>query len=152
MPDNTALLLDSNILIRWVRPDDRDYAIVKSALDVLVRQGSTLCYTSQNLAEFWNACTRPVNRNGYGLTPQEADRRARLFEGRLRLLPDNLATHHEWRRLLVSHDVSGVQVHDARLVAAMRVHGVKLILTFNVEDFKRYKDIEAVHPSSALSR
>jgi predicted nucleic acid-binding protein len=37
---------------------------------------------------------------------------------------------------------------DARLVAAMRVHGVKRILTFNDKDFVRYTDIEAVHPRS----
>jgi predicted nucleic acid-binding protein len=62
------------------------------------------------------------------------------------VLPDSLAVHEEWRRLLVMHSVSGVQVHDARLVAAMRVHGVKHILTFNDKDFARYADIEAVHP------
>jgi len=42
--------------------------------------------------------------------------------------------------------VSGVQVHDARLAAAMRVHGVKRILTFNDRDFARYADMEAIHP------
>jgi predicted nucleic acid-binding protein len=56
------------------------------------------------------------------------------------------AIHEEWRTLLVTHGVSGVQVHDARLVAAMRVHSVKRILTFNDRDFVRYTDIEAVHP------
>jgi predicted nucleic acid-binding protein len=89
-----------------------------------------------------------VDRNGYGLSPQETDRLARTFEERLRLLPDNLTVHEEWRRLLVTHSVSGVQVHDARLVAAMRVHGVKRILTFNDKDFARYSAIEAVHPRS----
>jgi predicted nucleic acid-binding protein len=80
------------------------------------------------------------------LTPAEADRRARSFEDNLRLLPDGLAVHQEWRRLLVVHNVSGAQVHDARLVAAMKVHGVEQILTFNEKDFTRYTDIEAVHP------
>jgi predicted nucleic acid-binding protein len=61
------------------------------------------------------------------------------------LLPDIPAIHEEWRKLLVMHNVSGVQVHDARLVAAMRVYGVKRILTFNHRDFARYADIEAVH-------
>lgn len=59
-----------------------------------------------------------------------------------------LAIHQEWRRLIVTHSVSGVRVHDARLVAAMRVFGVKRILTFNERDFARYSDIEAIHPSS----
>jgi len=144
----TAYLVDSNILLRWVRPDHSDFPAIVSALDLLVRHGAVFCYTSQNLAEFWNTCTRPVDRNGYGLSPQNADRSARFFEEKLRLLPDSLAVHEEWRRLLVAHGVSGVRVHDARLVAAMRIHGVKRILTFNDRDFARYPDIEAVHPRS----
>src|SRR6202011_1534488 len=111
---------------------------IVSATDAILRNGGALCYTSQNVAEFWNACTRPVDRNGYGLSPQDTDRRARFFEEKLRLLPDNLAVHEEWRKILVTHSASGVQVHDARLVAAMRVHGVKRILSFNNKDFARY--------------
>jgi predicted nucleic acid-binding protein len=78
--------------------------------------------------------------------PAESDRRAKFFEKRLRLLPDGLAVHEEWRKPLVTYSVSGVQVHDARLVAAMRVHGLKRILTFNDKDFARYTDIQAIHP------
>jgi predicted nucleic acid-binding protein len=142
----TPYLVDRNVLLRWVKPDDRDYPLIVSAIDAILQRDAMLCYTSQNIAEFWNTCTCPLDRNGYGLTPGEADRRARLFEDNLRLLPDSLAVHQEWRRLLVVHNVSGAQVHDARLVAAMRVHGVKRILTFNEKDFARYTDIEAIHP------
>jgi predicted nucleic acid-binding protein len=142
----TPYLLDSNILLRWVKPDHSDYSAIVSATDGILRQDGVLCYTSQNVAEFWNACTRPLDRNGYGLSSQETDRKARFFEERLRLLPDGPAVHEEWRRLLVTHNVLGVQVHDARLVAAMRVHGVKRILTFNTKDFARFTDIEAVRP------
>jgi predicted nucleic acid-binding protein len=147
----TAYLVDSNVLLRWVKPDDRDYPLVVSAIDVILQQGAVLCYTSQNVAEFWSTCTRPADRNGFSLSPQETDRRAKLFEDRLRLLPDSATVHQEWRRLLVTHNVSGVQVHDARLIASMRVHGVKLILTFNGRDFARYSDIEAVHPQTISS-
>jgi predicted nucleic acid-binding protein len=148
----TPYLVDSNILLRWVKPDHNDYPLVVSAIDNILRSGGELCYTSQNLGEFWNACTRPIDRNGYGLLPQEVDRRARFFEERLRFLPDSLAIHAEWRNLLVTHGVSGVQVHDARLAAAMRVHGVKRILTFNDRDFARYLDIEAIHPLAVATK
>jgi predicted nucleic acid-binding protein len=144
----TPYLVDSNILLRWIKPDDRDYPVVVSAIDLILQQGAVLCYTSQNVAEFWSTCTRPLDRNGYGLSPQEADRRAKFFEEKLQLLHDSVAVHQEWRRLLVTHNISGVQVHDARLVAAMRVHDVRRILTFNEKDFARYRDIEAVHPRS----
>ena len=139
-------LVDSNILLRCVKPDHIDYPRIVVATDVILRHDGVLCYTSQNVAEFWNACTRPIDRNGYGLSPQDTDRRAKFFEEKLRFLPDSLMVHEEWRKLLVTHNVSGVQVHDARLVAAMRVHGVTRILTFNNKDLARYRDIEAIHP------
>jgi hypothetical protein len=34
------------------------------------------------------------------------------------------------------------------LVAAMHVHGVQHILTFNVEDFSRFDDLTALHPEA----
>jgi len=143
-----AYLIDTNVLLRFVRPDDRDYDTVRLAIQGLWTDADELSYTSQNLAEFWNTCTRPADRNGYGLAILEADRRARLVEEQFNLLEDSNAVHQEWRKLLVAHAVSGVQVHDARLVAAMRVHQVTRILTFNVRDFARYHEITAISPEN----
>jgi len=64
------------------------------------------------------------------------------------LLPDSEAVYREWRRIVVQYGVSGVQVHDARLAAAMYVHAVNHILTMNVADFGRFKGLTAVHPDS----
>jgi len=75
----TLYLVDSNVLLRWVKPDDRDYPLVVSAIEIVLERRAVLCYTSQNLGEFWNTCTRPLERNGYGLAPREADRRAEIF-------------------------------------------------------------------------
>lgn len=55
--------------------------------------------------------------------------------------------HLEWRRLVVHYRVSGVQVHDARIVAAMQTHGITHLLTFNGDDFRRFSEITVVHPS-----
>jgi predicted nucleic acid-binding protein len=139
-------LVDSNILLRVVQPEDPIFTAVAAAVKKLLRAGSMLCYTSQNLGEFWNVLTRPANRNGFGLSIEEANIRAKEIESEFRLLPDSPEVHEEWRRLLVDYRVCGVQVHDARLVAAMRVHGVKRILSFNTKDFTRFDGIEAVHP------
>jgi hypothetical protein len=64
------------------------------------------------------------------------------------LLPDNEAVYREWRRIVVQYGISGVQVHDARLAAAMYVHSVSHVLTINVKDFCRFAGLTAVHPSS----
>jgi predicted nucleic acid-binding protein len=139
-------LVDSNILIRWVQPEDSRFPMIAAVLPRLEKSGAVLCYVSQNLGEFWNALTRPIDRNGYGLTPEKTDRRAKEVEARFRLLPDSPVVYYEWRKILVDFRISGVQVHDARLVASMHVYGVKRILTFNSRDFARFNNIEAVDP------
>jgi hypothetical protein len=54
----TLYLVDSNVLLRWVKPDHSDYPAIASATDAILRSNGVLCYTSQNVAEFWNAFTR----------------------------------------------------------------------------------------------
>lgn len=146
MAGDNACLLDSNILLRISKSDDPQHPVIAHALKVLVGQGARLCYTSQTLAEFWNASTRPADKNGFGLSIEETDRLARVIERDFDLLPDSRETHERWRTLLVAHNVQGVQVHDARLAASMYVHGVSRLLTMNVRDFKRFDDLRVMRP------
>ncbi|MGO9256910.1 MAG: type II toxin-antitoxin system VapC family toxin [Bryobacteraceae bacterium] len=48
--------------------------------------------------------------------------------------------------------VVGKPAHDARLVAAMQVHGLAAILTFDKTGFSRYAGIEVVHPADVVAR
>ena len=142
-----AYLIDSNIFLRLVPADDPDRLSVLRALARLRADNEDLFYTSQVLAEFWTVCTRPTSaRGGYGLSSEKTERKARLIERFCRLAPDSLATHVEWRRLLTTHSVMGVEVHDARLVAAMIVHGIPNLLTFNLIDFRRFTEITVSSP------
>jgi len=36
-------LLDSNILLRWVKPDHNDYPLVVSAIETILRRDGQLC-------------------------------------------------------------------------------------------------------------
>ena len=147
MAEGEACLLDSNILLRISKSDDPQHPVITQALKALVGQGVRLCYTSQTLGEFWNASTRPLDKNGFGLTVTETDRLARVIERDFELLPDSRETHERWRALLVAHGVQGVQVHDARLAASMYVYRVGLLLTINVRDFRRFDGLRVMHPS-----
>jgi predicted nucleic acid-binding protein len=147
MAEGEACLLDSNILMRISKGDDPQHPVITQALKALVGQGVRLCYTSQTLAEFWNAATRPLDKNGFGLTVAETDRLAHVIERDFELLPDSRETHERWRALLVAHNVLGVQVHDTRLAASMYVHGIGQLLTINVRDFKRFDGLRVMHPA-----
>lgn len=117
-----SCLVDTNILLRMTRRSDPQHQLVDAALAQLAGQGAILHYTHQNITELWNAMTRPLDRNGFGLTVADAEREVSAIEAGMTLLPDNDAVYREWRRIVVQHGVLGVQVHDARLAAAMYVH------------------------------
>ena len=143
-----SCLVDTNILLRIARRSDHQHKTVDAALARLAEQGTSLHYTFQNIAELWNVMTRPVTNNGLGLSVAEADREVRAIEAGMVLLADSALVYQEWRRIVAKHNVSGVRVHDARLAAAMYVHGVSHILTLNVSDFNRFDSLTALHPQS----
>src|SRR5438270_386365 len=96
-----SYLVDTNILLRLSKKDDPNYLLVQAAIEALVMEGSELCFTPQNLIEFWNVCTRPASHNGFGLSVSETDRLARAIEGTMTLLQDNENIYPEWRRLVM---------------------------------------------------
>jgi predicted nucleic acid-binding protein len=139
-----SCLVDTNILLRLARRSDPQHSLIYAAVSKLASEGTGLYYTHQNIAELWNVMTRPVTRNGFGLTTADVEREVRVIESGMSLLPDSDGVYREWRKIVVQFAVSGVQVHDARLVAAMLVHGVSHIFTLNVADFSRYGEITVV--------
>jgi predicted nucleic acid-binding protein len=145
-----SCLVDTNILLRISRRTDPQHKLVDAALARLAGQGTTLYFTPQNIAELWNAMTRPIVRNGLGLSVTDADLVVQAIESGMNLLPDNESVYREWRRIVVQYSVSGVQVHDARLAAAMYVHHVDHILTLNVTDFSRFTGLTAMHPNAPM--
>jgi predicted nucleic acid-binding protein len=141
-------LTDTNILLRSIQKSHAMFKEADAAVKALLGFGEILYVTSQNVIEFWAVATRPVGNNGLGLTVEDAARELAGLKTIVSILPDTPDILTEWEKLVVQHRVSGKQAHDARIVAAMKVHGVTHLLTFNTDDFKRYTGIAAVHPAS----
>ena len=144
----SALLIDTNVLLRLMNPANEQHVICREAVRNLQASDCRLCLTLQNAAKFWNASTRPQERNGLGLSVAETDRRLKRIEQIMTLLPDDARVYAAWRDLVSANDVRGIQVHDAKLAAAMIAHRVPHILTLNTKDFSRYSGIQAVHPAN----
>jgi predicted nucleic acid-binding protein len=143
------LLTDTGILLRLFEPADPLHSTVSRAVVALTGRGDKLVTSWQNVAEFWNVCTRPAAaRGGLGLDTAEADRRLRAVESTFALLAEHPSAYRLWRGLIVTHSVQGKQVHDARLVGLMQAHGITHILTLNGSDFARYSGIVALDPGS----
>jgi predicted nucleic acid-binding protein len=142
------ILVDTNVLIRSVQKSHPACRIARRALVAMYREGHELFLTTQNVAEFWNVCTRPVDVNGLGFSIEGADRYTAQLERFFGIMPDSIPAFRLWRKLVVDQEVRGVKVHDARLVAIMGASDIKRIVTFNVGDFSRFSGIEVVHPES----
>ena len=140
--------VDTNLLLRLAEPKHPMYSSVLNATTVLRTRGELLGIVPQNLIEFWAVATRPRVNNGLGMRIDEATTELMSLKALFVLLLDEPSIFSEWEKLVIQHRVSGKQVHDARIVAAMKVHGVTHLLTFNTDDFKRYTDIAAVHPAN----
>src|SRR4051794_39195597 len=143
-----SYLVDTNILLRSVQKNHAMFKDADAAVKTLLGFGEILYVTSQNFIEFWAVATRPLQSNGLALTIEEAARELEGLKMIVSILPDTPDILSEWEKLVIQHRVSGKQAHDARIVAAMKVHGVTHLLTFNTGDFKRYADIAAVHPAN----
>ena len=145
-----SYLVDTNVLLRSVQPSHPMHSDAVRAIDLLLNN-EIVSVIPQSLIEFWAVATRPETSNGLGLTVEEVAARISAIKSTLTLLPDVDGIFEEWQRLVVQHQVLGKQVYDARLVAAMTVHGVTHLLTFNTSDFKRFTNITATSPQAILS-
>jgi predicted nucleic acid-binding protein len=145
------VLVDTNILNRLAEPGHRLYRDAFDAIAALRAQGHTICIVPQNVYEFWVVCTRPTSANGLGKSAAESVAELATFRRTMTLLEDTPAILPQWERLVTTHAVLGKNAHDARLVAAMLVHGVTHLLTFDDQDFRRFTAVTVLRPAAVLA-
>lgn len=143
------IVLDANMLLRLVSPNHPQYPEAFDAVSAFVGAGWPVCIVPQAIYEFWVVATRPADVNGLGITTEVAADEVDRFEQEFRLLADTPSIYQAWRDLVIAHSIGGKPAHDARIVAAMRLHDASHLLTFNVTDFKRFDGVTVVHPRDA---
>lgn len=148
----SRVLIDTSTLLRTLQPKHPQHETAMRALELLPKQGRELHIVPQNLVELWVVATRPVDQNGLGLSPAATAVELKRIKGMFPLLPETPALYQMWEGLVIEHQVSGKPSHDARLVAAMKVHRLTAILTFDTTGFSRYPDVEVVHPTDVIAR
>jgi predicted nucleic acid-binding protein len=143
-------LLDTNILARLTERTSRQHQTAADAVRILIARGALLFITPQNFGEFWSLTTRPTTKNGMGLTAATAAAEFANHKGAFRMLPDAAATFAQWERLVSTYNVTGPDVHDARLAAVALVYQVPHVLTFNGKHFRRFapEGLKIVDPAT----
>ncbi len=144
------VMTDTNVFLRAFRKGDSQHGVASEAVERLHDQGCMLCVVPQVLVEARAVMTRPLDVNGWGMTMADAAVFSARVEAMFVLLTtDEASVHEHWRRIVEHVGASGKQVHDARLVASMRAHGVTHILTFD-DRFARY-GVHVLDPSTVAS-
>lgn len=145
------VLLDTNILLRYSESGHAQHNVAAQATRILRKNLRKMVIVPQNAYEFWVVATRPVDVNGLGFTVAEAELHLDHLMQLFPLLRDERTILRYWRELVVQYEVKGLKAHDARLVAAMRRHGVSELLTFNESDFRRYGSITVRTPHDVVA-
>jgi predicted nucleic acid-binding protein len=126
---------------------DPAFATVDTAINTSHASGEVLCMVPQNVYEFWATATRPIASNGLGLSIAECQVQIGRMKRLFRLLSDLPTLFDEWESLVGTHACHGRVSDDARLVAAMRTHGIARVLTFNGADFARFPGLTTLDPT-----
>jgi len=135
-------LLDMNILLAYLTPEHNAHQFVINTITQLRNRGYQLWVAPQGLYELWTVLTRPVEANGFGRTPEEANQALERIRTDFIFREDPPGIVDEWQRLCVAYQIVGKRAHDARLVAYMRGHGIAELLTLNGEDFRSFEGNE----------
>jgi predicted nucleic acid-binding protein len=81
---------------------------------------------------------RPAAQNRLGYSIGQVQAEVLRIASAFKLLDDGLPDYRVWRRLVLSNQISGTEVHDCHIAAAVRVRKVDNLLTLNTGDFQRY--------------
>jgi predicted nucleic acid-binding protein len=142
----------TNVLCRLAAKDHSHHVVAEKAVTSLHGDGQELCLVPQVLYEYWVVATRPTAENGINMTTATADKVIDLWSELFTILRDERGIFSNWRHLVRTYGVQGKSAHDARLVAAMQRHAVTQLLTFNIADFQRYREITLLDPQSVAAR
>jgi len=81
-----------------------------NAINKLRQRGEQIYIVPQNLIEFWNVHTRPLERNGLGRTAAEAEVEVNCLKALFPLLLNPSAIYGEWERLVIFRGAIGVNI------------------------------------------
>ncbi len=141
-------VIDANILVYAINPESSQHAGSNNLLEGARNPANTLFVTSQIICEFYSIITNPrrvaVPRPAADALTIVSDLLA--FPG-LHVLPSPRAAVQRLIELLGRRRVIGRGVFDLQIVATMLANDIRRIYTFNVRDFRIFRNC----PSSALN-
>jgi predicted nucleic acid-binding protein len=134
--DAETVFIDTNILV--YATDQKSDLQTKSTekLHQLMTHGVECAISPQIIREYLVVFTR--GRSPDDPAKMDALGNVDAFIKSFRLLDESADTVSKLKWIVRNHAVGGKNIHDANIVAVMLTHGVKKLLTHNVDDFRRF--------------
>jgi predicted nucleic acid-binding protein len=134
--DGEAIFIDTNLLIYATSDESPFQSRSVGLINRLMKDGIPCVISPQIIREYLVVFTR-------GLSPTDPVRAAALsnihkFLETFILLEENQQTVARLSAIVADGKAGGKQIHDANIIAVMLVHGVKRLVTHNIDDFEAY--------------
>ena len=145
-----TLFVDTNVLLIAT---DESRSLHLEAMQLLagsVTQDLSLATSGQVLREYLVVATRPVDVNGLGLSTEVAVGNVNEFLGSLSMFEETVEVSSRLRQLAVAHNLSGKRLHDANIVATMKAHDIRALVTENAGDFAPFEDVAIMSITDAV--
>lgn len=146
----TQYLLDTNIILRFMNPSDKQHGSVTEAVAILLAQGDECYLAPQVLIEVCVVATRPTHVNGLGWSVDYTRQLIEQLVERFPTVNELPQIFPAWLDLVTNLKVKGKRTHDMRIIALMRVSEIRHILTLNPDDFSGVSDITVLHPQDII--
>lgn len=138
-------LIDANVLIYAMDADAPQHTASRALLESARNTATAVYVTVQILCEFYSIVTNP-RRVLKPRSPADALSALSSLLSFVHVLPVPANTADVLLDLLRRRPVTGGEVFDLQLVAAMKANGILRIYTYNREDFAVFSELEVLTP------
>lgn len=139
------LFVDTNVLIYATNASSPWHGLANAALQEARQLGIELIISTQVLREYLATATR-LSGASSGIPLTDIFENLQTFQREFTVVEDARSVAAALENLARSVAVAGKQVHDANIVAAMQIHGIRHLLTNNGDDFARFAQFITVVP------
>ncbi len=141
------VLIDTNVLIYATLENDPRF---ERSRDLLLAPDRNELYTSvQNLGEMYPNLTGPRMEQPDSPAVARAKIQSIASLPNLQVLPLTGDVQSIALELCEKYGITRQRYYDAQLAASMMVHGIRTLVTENVDDFKDISEIRAFNPFAA---
>ncbi len=136
------VFLDTNILV-YLSNEDSSFHIEVNKKFKEVASENEIWISRQVLREYAVVMTgaSTIERP---LSAEEVTKDIEKWESLFKVADETSENTKILVELLKEYDIKGKRIHDANIVATMKANLIKNLLTLNIDDFKKFKEIQVI--------